>query len=408
MEATVYRFTNPLEDPEKFLKEATKFVEKNVSSDEKVVCALSGGVDSSTTAEIFRRAIGDRLYPLHFDTGFMRRIDGEEEVLLVRENFRNFENFELIDRKGVFYENVFGIEDAEEKRKAFRRTYEKVLNEEVEEIGASVMTQGTIKPDILETEGEIKSQNNVDTNFDVGKLVEPLAGLYKPHVRKVARKLGFSKRNWMRQPFLGPGLSARTVGVIDREKLENEKAANDLVERFVERYFEENYDRKALWDEVGGARIPFQYFAATLDNEMERNKEINGYLENLGLNVSAFSLGNKATGVREEKGERKRIYSSPLLLKGNLEQEMLYYLGKEIPERFEVSRVLFQLAKSRGKAGWFVSVRAINSKDALTAEPLRIPLSELEKLGEKIIRGTDSKIVAYDLTPKPPATIEYE
>ncbi|KXA90740.1 hypothetical protein AKJ57_03925 [candidate division MSBL1 archaeon SCGC-AAA259A05] len=407
MEATVFRFTNSLEDPRKFLKEATKFVEENVSSGEKVVCALSGGVDSSTTAEIFRRAIGEKLYPLHFDTGFMRRINGEEEIKLVEENFKDFENFELIDKKETFYENIFGIEDAEEKRKSFRSTYEQVLNEKIEEIGATVMTQGTIRPDILETEGKIKSQNNVDTDFDVEKLVEPLAGLYKPDVRKLARELGFPEKKWMRQPFLGPGLSARTVGVVNRKKLENEKIANDLVEGFVERYFKENYGRGGLWDEVVGARIPFQYFAVTLDSGMETHGEINEYLRNLGLDAESFSLENKATGVKEVGGERERVYSPPVLLRGNLEPEVLHYLGREVPNRFGVSRVLFQLVRSEG-ADWIVGIRAVDSKDAITAEPLRIPLSEWEDLGEEITRKTDSKIVAYDLTPKPPATIEYE
>ncbi len=365
-------------------------------------------VDSSVTAKIFQRAIGDRLYPLHFDTGFMRRIGGEEEVQLVKEDFEDFENFELIDRKETFYQNIFGMEDAEDKRKAFRSTYEQVLNEKIEEIGASVMTQGTIRPDILETEGEIKSQNNVDTSFDVEKLVEPLAGLYKPDVRRVARKLGFSEYNCMRQPFLGPGLSARTVGAIDEEKLENERVANDLVERFVEGYFEDNYGKKFLWDGTINARIPFQYFAVTLDNEMEENGEVNDYLEDLGLDLKALSLKNKATGVEVGDEGRERVYSSPILLRGDSEREVLSYLGEEIPGQFGASRVLFQLSESEGDGDWLVGIRAVSSKDAIFADPLQISLDTFGDLGEEIVQETDSGIVAYDLTPKPPATIEYE
>lgn len=408
MEATVYRFTEKLEDPKSFLEKSTDFLEENVGEDEKVVCALSGGVDSSVTAKIFQKAIGDRLYPLHFDTGFMRRIGGEEEVLMVKSDFEDFENFELIDRKETFFENIFGKEDAEDKRKAFRSTYEQVLNEKIEEIGATVMTQGTIRPDILETEGEIKSQNNVDTSFDVEKLVEPLAGLYKPDVRRLAKELGFSEQYWMRQPFLGPGLSARTVGVIDEDKLENEKIANDMVERLVEGYFEDNYSRKALWDGTVNARIPFQYFAVTLDNEMEEDEEVNDYLEDLGLDLEAFTLENKATGVKEEDGERERVYSPPILLKGDSESEVLNYLGREIPDQFGASRVLFQLAEVGEEKDWLVGIRAVSSKDAIFAEPLRIPLDKLREMGQEIIEETDSEIVAYDVSPKPPATIEYE
>lgn len=406
--ATVYRNTISLEDSESFLESTTDFIEEHVSKDEKVVCALSGGVDSSVTAKIFERAVGDRLYPVHFDTGFMRRIRGEEEVKMVAEMFGDMENFELIDKSGLFHERVFGMEDSEDKRKAFRATYEEVLNESIAEIGANVITQGTIRPDIMETEGEIKSQNNVDTNFDVEKMVEPLAGLYKPHVRLLAKELGFSEGLYFRQPFPGPGLSVRAVGTITDEKLENEKVANDLVERFVEGYFEKNYGRPNLWDEGSGSRIPFQYFAGTFDGKVEENREVNEYLENLGLDASALTLSNRATGVEVEGGVRKRVYASPVLVKGDLEQEMVYAIGKRLPEKFDVSRVLYQLSGSLNYGNWVVSIRAVDSEDAIDAEPLSIPLSELQDVADGIVGKTDTSIVAYDVTPKPPATIEYE
>lgn len=406
--ATVYRHSDSLSDPEEFLESAESFLKNHVSEDEKVVCALSGGVDSTVTAMIFERAIGDRLHPIHFDTGFMRRIGGEKEVQLVAERFENLENFELIDRTDLFQGNVFGMEDSEDKRRAFRSTYEQVLNEKIEEIGAGVITQGTIRPDIIETEGKIKSQNNVDTNFDVEKMVEPLAGLYKPDVRLLARELGLSEDIYFRQPFPGPGLSVRTVGSIEEDKLENEKIANDLVEQFVESYFEKNYNRSVLWDAVSGSRIPFQYFAATFDSEMEKNRAINDYLNDLGLDVEAFSLRNRATGVTEHDGEKERVYSPPVLLKGDLRQELVYSLGRRIPERFDVSRVLFQLSDSGESEGWLVSIRVVDSVDAITAEPMCIPLSHFEDLADEIIKESESRIVACDVSPKPPATIEYE
>ncbi len=407
-EATVYRYTESLEDAEKFLKSAASFIQERVSKDEKVVCALSGGVDSSVTAMIFEKAIGDRLYPIHFDTGFMRKIEGEEEVNLVEEEFGHMKNFELIDKSDLFHENVFGIKNSEEKRIAFRNTYEHVLNEKIKEIGAKAITQGTIRPDIMETKGEIKSQNNVDTNFDVNKMIEPLTGLYKPQVRLLARESGLPEGIYLRQPFPGPGLSVRTVEKINDYKLENEKTANDYLERFVENYFEEKYGRMNLWDQVSGSRIPFQYFSATFDNEMEKSEKINSYLKELGLEAEAFSLKNKATGVVEEDGEKQRVYAPVILLRGNLEQEIVYYLGKQIPKRFEASRVLFQLASSGDDKDWIVGLRIVDSEDAITAEPLKLPFDDLEVVGEKIVEVTDTSIVGYDVSPKPPATIEYE
>lgn len=406
--ATVYRHTEPLGGAGDFLKSAADFLKEHLSADERVVCALSGGVDSSVTARIFERAVGDRLHPIHFDTGFMRRVRGREEVELVAERFGDLENFELVDRSDLFHENVFGMEDSEDKRRAFRSTYERVLNEKIEEVGASAITQGTIRPDIMETEGEIKSQNNVDTNFDVDKMVEPLAGLYKPDVRLLARELGFSQEVYLRQPFPGPGLSVRAVGTIDDAKLENEKISNDLVERSVEAYFEGNYGRSNLWDEVSGSRIPFQYFAATFDNEMEGHDGVNDYLEGLGLEASAYSLRNRATGVAGDGGKRERVYAPPVLIEGDLRQEVVHALGRRIPGRFDVSRVLYGLTELGGGGDWLVSIRAVDSEDAIDAEPLLIPFPELEDIGDRIVGETDAAAVAYDVSPKPPATIEYE
>lgn len=407
MKAKEIRFTDTLENPEKYVEEAVEFIRQNVGDDEKVVCALSGGVDSSVVAKLFHRAIGDRLHSIHFDTGFMRVIHGREEPEIVKEMFKDVKNFELVDAKDIFYGKIFGVENAEEKRKAFRHTYEKVLNEKIRELGASVITQGTIRPDIEETEARIKSQNNVDTAFEVEKLVEPIAGLIKPQVRRVAKELGFSREVYMRQPFLGPGLSARTVGSINMEKLECERVSNDRVERFVENYFEDKYGKEALWDRVSGSRIPFQYFAGTFDPELQENTRVMDYLKDLGLkDVMAYTLKNKATGVCLYDGGRGRVYAPPLLLKGELDPEMIHYFGKEIPDNFDVSRVLYCL--SEGKGQWLVSVRAVRSKDARDAWPLQIPLGELRSLGEKIVNETDAGAVAYDVTPKPPATIEYE
>lgn len=401
------RFNKSMEDPKTYVDEAIKFIENNVEEDEKVVCALSGGVDSSVVTKLFYRAVEDRLYPVHIDTGFMRSIQGEKESEIVERMFDYIKNFKFVDARERFQEAIFGIEDAEDKRLIFRGTYEDILNEFLDKLNATVGTQGTIKADIEETDAGLKSQNNVDTNFLLDKLVEPLAGLYKPDVRKVAKELGFEKDSYMRQPFLGPGLSARTVGAINKGKLETERIANDLLEQFIEKYFEENYDKTALWDKKSGSRIPFQYFTGTFDPSKEIDEEVSEYLKELGVNAEAFTLENKATGVKEEDGERNRIYSPVALLEGDLEPELVNYLGKKIPSHFGVSRVLYQVSK-REDGKYIVGIRAVESDDAVYAEPLEIPGEELNRLGEKILEQTEAQIVSYDKTPKPPASIEYE
>jgi len=341
MQARSIRFVKKLEgNVDDYVAEAINFIQKNVGPEEKVICALSGGVDSSVVAGLFTRAIGKRLHLIHIDTGFMRSINGKYESEIIKERFKDVENFEVVNKREMFYDRIFGIKDAEEKRKAFRKTYEDVINEKIEEIGASLATQGTIRPDIEETEGNIKSQNNVDTIFNVNRLVEPIAGLYKPDVRIVAKKLGLE--TYMRQPFPGPGLSVRTVGEIDAEKLKNERVANDITERFIENYFMSLYGKECLFEPVKGNRIPFQYFAGTFDSDMDIVPEVKKYLEKMGLkNVFPFVLRNKTTGVKEVKEEdekirRERIYSHPILLRGCLDSVMLKKLGEKIPENFEV------------------------------------------------------------------------
>ncbi|MCD6215815.1 MAG: hypothetical protein J7J92_01930 [Candidatus Aenigmarchaeota archaeon] len=415
MQARSIRFVKKLEgNVDDYVAEAINFIQKNVGPEEKVICALSGGVDSSVVAGLFTRAIGKRLHLIHIDTGFMRSINGKYESEIIKERFKDVENFEVVNKREMFYDRIFGIKDAEEKRKAFRKTYEDVINEKIEEIGASLATQGTIRPDIEETEGNIKSQNNVDTIFNVNRLVEPIAGLYKPDVRIVAKKLGLE--TYMRQPFPGPGLSVRTVGEIDAEKLKNERVANDITERFIENYFMSLYGKECLFEPVKGNRIPFQYFAGTFDSDMDIVPEVKKYLEKMGLkNVFPFVLRNKTTGVKEVKEEdekirRERIYSHPILLRGCLDSVMLKKLGEKIPENFEYSRVFYEVFDRPDNliGDYLVAIRAVDSEDALYAQPLSIPLSQLTSLGEKIIKKTDVGIVAYDITPKPPATIEYE
>jgi len=301
---------------EKFIKASIEEI-KIASGNEKVVMALSGGVDSSVCAALAARAIGDRLIPIYIDTGLMRK--GETER--IRTVFGNI-HLQIVDAGDEFLDALKGITDPEAKRKAIGERFIRVFEREARKQGAKCLLQGTIYPDRIESEGGIKSHHNVGgmpLHMEFSKVIEPIRDLYKDEVRDVAGALGLPAEIQHRMPFPGPGLAVRILGEITREKVAVIREANWIVE-----------------DELVEKYRPWQCFAALV------------------------GLG---TGV---KGDN-RIH------------------------------------------GWIVAVRAVNSRDGMTADPLNIPFEHLVRIGSRITADIPSVArVVYDITAKPPATIEYE
>ncbi len=300
---------------ENFVKNAIMEIRERVG-DGKAIIALSGGVDSSVCTMLAYRAIGDRLIPVFVDTGLMR--EGEPER--VKEIFKDM-NLIFIDAKDEFFKALKGVIDPEEKRKIIGELFVRIFERVAEENRAEYLIQGTIYPDVIESQGGIKSHHNVGgfpTNYKFKGIVEPLKELYKDEVREVARYLGLPKEISERMPFPGPGLAVRIVGEVTPEKVEVVRKATKIVEEELE-------------------DIPkWQAFA---------------------------SLIGKATGV---KGDI-RVY------------------------------------------GYIISVRAVESRDGMTADPVRIDYNILRRIALRITNEIPEVTrVVYDVTPKPPATIEYE
>ncbi|MCP8307404.1 MAG: hypothetical protein H3Z54_01725 [archaeon] len=417
--ATIFRYikpdVSPKKDPEGFIEGARVFIRKHVGSDDKVKIMVSGGVDSTVTATLFYLEIGDRLYVTHVDIGFMRMIKGKEESEMIAERFSEFKNFNLINARPLFYEKVMGIHDAEQKRLGFRRAYEIVTDQQMTKSECNIMTQGTILPDIIETEGGIKSQHNVQLRFsNVQKIVEPLAGLCKDEVRKVAEflwsnyKMKVLENVSRRQPFPGPGLSVRVVGTISPEKLEVEKRANDVVEQMVEEYTKRRFDANLYIDEKTGEQIPFQSFAATFDGVFtEATKDLMPLLrEKTRKSIKCKILNANVTGVKNGK----RVYSHPLCIESHVElnYDILKEIGSEIPLKTSFSRVLYKVNSKVGSSRYVVAIRSVNSADAITATVNEIPIRVLKRIANEIVKQCDMREVYWDISPKPPATIEYE
>jgi GMP synthase (glutamine-hydrolysing) len=300
---------------EKFVENAIREIREKVGNG-KAIIALSGGVDSSVCTVLGYKAIGDRLIPVFVDTGLMR----EREPERIKEIFGEM-GLVFIDAKDEFFEALKGVTDPEEKRKVVGELFVRIFERVAEEHGAEYLIQGTIYPDIIESQGGIKSHHNVGgfpTKYRFKDVIEPLRELYKDEVREVARYLGLPEEISERMPFPGPGLAVRIVGEVTPEKVEVVRRANRIVEEELA-----DYDK-------------WQCFAALI---------------------------GRATGV---KGDI-RVW------------------------------------------GYVISVRAVGSRDGMTADPLNIEYERLRRIALRIT-GEIPEVsrVVYDITPKPPATIEYE
>jgi GMP synthase (glutamine-hydrolysing) len=301
---------------EKFINEAVFHIREK-AGDDRVVIALSGGVDSSVCAALAAQAVGDRLIPIYVDTGLMRKGESERICSL----FCNI-NLQMVKAGDEFFAALKGITDPEEKRKVIGERFVRIFEREAKKTGARHLLQGTIYPDRIESEGGIKSHHNVGgmpLHMEFASVIEPLAYLYKDEVRQVAGGLDLPPEIQHRMPFPGPGLAVRCLGEVTPEKIAIVREANAIAEEeLVEQY------------------KPWQCFAALL------------------------GLG---TGVKGDV----RLH------------------------------------------GWIVAVRAVQSRDAMTAEPIELPWETMHRIASRITAEIPGVArVVYDITPKPPATIEYE
>lgn len=312
-----------MEDVQRFIEKQVKEIKETVGK-EKAVCALSGGVDSSVTAALAHKAIGNQLEAIFIDDGLMRENEGGK----VREVFKIVGiGVKIADVQKDFFAALEGKTDPEEKRKAFRDCFYKTLGKLVKESRAKFMLQGTIKADIIETKKGVKTQHNVLEQIGVNpqeyglKILEPLKELFKPDVRAIGKALGLPEQIYNRMPFPGPALATRCLGECTPERIAIVRKAHTIVE-----------------EEIAKAGLkPFQAFAVLLND--------------------------KATGLNADGSRR---------------------------------------------FGHIIVIRSVESTDAMAAKATPIQWEVLQKMQERVSKEIDGVArVLYELTGKPPATIEY-
>ncbi len=396
-------------EPESFVETAVEKIKKDIGN-EKALVAVSGGVDSTTCAVLTHKAIGDNLVCVILDDAFMREGEPEHVAEVLSKPPFNVP-MKIVNVRERFLQAMKGLRDAEEKRKIFRETFYQVLGETAKKEGCKILVQGTIKADILETVGGVKTQHNVLEQMGINpmerfgfKVVEPLATLYKPQVRMVARHLGLPTEFSERQPFPGPGLSVRVVGEIRIDKLETLKKATTIVERELTQH------------------KPGQYFALIIDDEealqqsriVRIQETVARFLNVPSRNVQLAIFRDKATGV---EGGRRRygeiVGMKVQTMNGRVHQTTIQNLvslqTRIITENPAVARVFYAVRDLTEKKSYVIGVRSVQTKDFLTAQVSEIPWTTLEKIAEEVIEKCPNvSTVYYDVTPKPPATIEME
>lgn len=396
-------------EPKDFVEQQTKAIKK-VVGEERALIAVSGGVDSTTCAMLTHLALGENLLCVIIDTAFMREEEPEKVAYVLSQPPLNLPT-KVVNVQERFLNEMKGLRDAEEKRKKFRKTFYEVLSETAKSESCRFLVQGTIQADIVETKGGVKTQHNVLAQIGISpkelygfQVIEPVVSLYKRDVRKVARYLKVPEIFSERQPFPGPGLSVRVVGEIKKDKLETLKKAT------------------AITEQIFAKHSPSQYFAAILDNLEKPPDHFLVHIQEAAtrflavpkryLHVKVFE--DKATGVKG--GERRYGEIAAITAQtpeGEVHQASIKNLvtlqTKIITENPKFTRILYTIKETSKKQPYVISLRAIQTNDFLTAEVSQIPWATLTKTAEKILKNCPNvSSVYYDVTPKPPATIEME
>jgi len=312
-----------------FLKQTLSELKKKIGS-EKVICALSGGIDSTVVALLLHQVAGDRLKCIFVNNGLLRKNETSQVLNLFRHHFKI--PLSYVDAEGHFLKILRGVIDPEDKRKRIGKEFISIFEKEAKKIGGvGYLAQGTLYPDVIESISSKGPSATIKSHHNVGglpekmrlKLVEPLRELFKDEVRQLGMVLGLPQEVIKRQPFPGPGLAIRIIGEVNKERLEILRNADEIVM--------EEMERSLFMDRV------WQSFAVLLPV--------------------------KTVGVMGDE----RTYEN------------------------------------------VIALRVVGSQDGMTADWVRLPYKILGHLSNRIINEVKGvNRVVYDISSKPPSTIEWE
>jgi GMP synthase PP-ATPase subunit len=415
---TVYRFEYAVPDrladfhAEDFVKGCQEYADRIIGKRKKVALSASGGVDSNAAAYILKDVLGDRLHLFFVADGLRRAINGRPESEFTAKIFSGFPNFEVLDTASGTLPWFEGIVDGTLKRDIFRRLYTVASIRHMAGLGADFIADGTIAPDIAMTEQGRQTQHNLKLDYQLPKL-EPLAPLYKPHVRQAAIQAGLPREFAMRIPCPGPAQLLRVGGEFSREKLGIAQGATDIVEQGIEKYCSEQWSDPFHYDDATGVRDPFQYLATCLDPGMKVDRVLTDMVKAItGAQIRCSTMDTQGMWIDMSLPKQEKKLYAPIVwidgpeYDGHELLELYDNTRKETLEKgLNVPRMLYRVFDT-GKGGHPVSIKAVTSTDVKIAEPFDIDYGTLEKMGERICNETGAARVGYDISRRPPATIE--
>jgi GMP synthase (glutamine-hydrolysing) len=312
-----------------FLKQTISDLRRSIGSG-KVICALSGGIDSTVVALLLHKVIGDRLQCIFVNNGLLRKNEASQVVNLFQHHFKI--PFTHVDTEDHFLKKLKGVIDPEDKRKRIGKEFISIFEREAKKIGGvEYLAQGTLYPDVIESISSKGPSATIKSHHNVGglpkkmrlKLVEPLRELFKDEVRQLGKVLGLPDEMIKRQPFPGPGLAIRIIGEVNRERLDIVRAADEIVM--------EEMKKAHLLDQV------WQSFA--------------------------ILLPVKTVGVMGDERSYENV----------------------------------------------IALRVVGSRDGMTADWVKLPYKILGDISNRIINEVKRvNRVVYDVSSKPPSTIEWE